>query len=292
MIRSVRTASEEHLRSQIAGLPLGALRYFPSTGSTNTEALRWAEAGAPHLALVVANEQTAGRGRLGRRWFTPPGSALALSLLLRPQEVLRSAQNEGKGKAQENGDGEIACLALPRLAGLGALAVCAALEQGYSLQPQIKWPNDVLLGGRKVCGVLAELSWQGQSPRAAVLGIGINIAPGSMPPEAVLRFPATCVECEVGQPVDRWALLREVLSALLDWHPRLVTPEFRLAWESRLAYLGDRVQLLSEGRIEAEGRLLGLDPAGSLRLQLPCGEERSFPSGELRLRQTSGRSTS
>ena len=267
---------ESFLQSLLSGLPLGPLRYFASTGSTNEGAASWAEAGAPNLALVVADEQTAGRGRLGRRWYTPAGAALAFSLVLRPQEILHFAQNDSAGEALN--------LASPRLAGLGALAVCTALEEGYGLAPRIKWPNDVLLGGRKAGGVLPELSWQGENPRAAILGIGINIAPHAVPPPADLLFPATCVEIELGQPVDRWILLREVLSALLGWLPRLPSQDFQQAWESRLAYRDERVQVITGGNVPEQGILLGLDPAGGLRLQLSSGEERIFQAGDLRLR--------
>src|SRR3989304_5947628 len=118
---------EAVLKEVLAGLPLGSIRFYDRTGSTNDEAARWAEAGAPHLSLVVADEQTAGRGRLGRRWYTPSGSALAFSLILR-------------------GGGQDAFLpympheAIPRLTALGTLAVYDALRQGYDLDPQIKWP--------------------------------------------------------------------------------------------------------------------------------------------------------
>src|SRR5512141_2769024 len=110
------------LSAALAGLPLGGLRFFTTIGSTNDEALAWAAEGAPDQSLVVADEQTAGRGRAGRRWHTPPGAALAISLILRPTPVERT---------------------LPaRTTGLAALAItqcCTAMN----LQASIKWPNDV-----------------------------------------------------------------------------------------------------------------------------------------------------
>ena len=278
------------IRKQLSTLPLGPLRYFDSLGSTNEEAMRWAEAGAPHLALVVANEQTAGRGRMGRRWFTPPGSALAFSLILRPAEILRFAQNGGLFKSHGDKEDKSIILAVQRLSGLAALAVCSALESEYNLQPLIKWPNDVLLGGRKTCGVLPELSWQGNLLQAAILGIGINIAPESVPPPADLLFPATCLEAEIDREVDRWVVLRQVLSALLDWLPQVASPDFLHAWEALLAYRGDLVQLQNARGVEVEGRLLGLDPTGSLRLQLTSGEEATFLTGELSLRPVASQS--
>jgi BirA family biotin operon repressor/biotin-[acetyl-CoA-carboxylase] ligase len=286
------------IQEQLSALPLGPLRYFASIGSTNEEAIRWAEAGAPHLALVVADEQTAGRGRLGRRWFTPSGAAVAFSLVLHPTEILQIAQNNNirktqhdkSGRVQHGGVEEASLFAIPRLSGLAALAVCTALESNYNLRPQIKWPNDVLLGERKTCGVLPELSWQGNLLHAVILGVGINIAPESVPPPADLLFPATCLETELGRKVDRWVVLRQVLTALLDWLPQVALPDFLHAWEAHLAYRGDLIELMGAGGVEAEGRLLGLDPTGSLRLQLSSAEECTFQTGELSLRPVASQS--
>jgi BirA family biotin operon repressor/biotin-[acetyl-CoA-carboxylase] ligase len=252
------------LEQTLSSLPLGALRYFDSISSTNDEALRWAETGAPHLALVVADEQTAGRGRLGRRWYTPPGSALALSLVLRPESLPAPS--------------------ITRLTALGALAVCNALQEHLGLDSQIKWPNDVLAGGRKLAGVLVEIDWQGDQPTAAILGIGINIAPESVPAEHDLLFPATCVETELGIPVTRWELLEAILRALLGWLPHLDSAEFLAAWETRLAYQGKTVQVYTGGKVPLEGQLLGLESDGALRLRLPSGEIKSIQAGELHMR--------
>ncbi|PIZ25632.1 MAG: biotin--[acetyl-CoA-carboxylase] ligase, partial [Chloroflexi bacterium CG_4_10_14_0_8_um_filter_57_5] len=133
--------NERELRRTLSDLPLGGVRYYEQTGSTNDVALAWASAGAPDLALVIADEQTAGRGRLGRKWVTPPGAALAFSLVLRPRPVERDV--------------------IPLYSALGALAVVSALEEKYGLKPEIKWPNDVLVRGRKLCGILAEAVWLG-----------------------------------------------------------------------------------------------------------------------------------
>jgi BirA family biotin operon repressor/biotin-[acetyl-CoA-carboxylase] ligase len=151
---------ERTLRKTLSGIPLGGLRYFEQTGSTNDIALAWAAAGSPDLALVYAEEQTAGRGRGTRRWFTPAGAALAFSLVLRP---LAGAEQP-----------------ISLFSTLGALAVCEALEK-HALQPQIKWPNDVLLNRRKVCGILAESVWLGEQVESVVLGVGLNIKPEAIP---------------------------------------------------------------------------------------------------------------
>ncbi len=245
------------LQDWLAGLPLGPLRYFETIGSTNAHAAEWAEQGAPDLSLVVADEQTAGKGRAGRSWHTPPGSALAFSLVLDPRGAFAS---------------------LGRYSALGAVAVQDTLARAYGLPGAIKWPNDVLVNGSKVCGVLAETEWQGDRPRHVILGIGINVRADSLPAAQDLRFPATSVEAALGRPVERWVLLRQVLEALLEWREELHSPEFVPAWERRLAFLGQPVRL---GNVE--GRLAGLTPEGHLRLDTGNGE-RVFPMGEIGLR--------
>ena len=255
----------------LSTLPLGAVRYFDRTGSTNDEAARWAADGAPDLALVIADEQTAGRGRLGRRWSTSAGTALAFSLVLRPQALLPRRQEQTTDL-------------LPRLAGLGALAVCGGLEAAYALQPEIKWPNDVLLRRKKMAGVLVETHWQAEDMTALILGIGVNVASASVPPEGELAFPATCVERVLGGPVERWDLLRAILESLLAWRARLAEPEFLAAWEARLAFRGEVVQVNSGAGETVQGEALGLTSGGGLRLRLADGGERRFQIGELRLR--------
>ena len=150
------------LETRLADLPLGGIRYFERIGSTNDEAAAWLKQGCPDLALVVADAQSAGRGRAGRKWFTPPGAGLAFSLVLRAGDATRQLLAQGN---------------TARLNGLGALAVCQALQEQHSLPAQIKWPNDVIVNGRKLAGVLAEAHWLGSELSAVVLGIGINLAP-------------------------------------------------------------------------------------------------------------------
>jgi BirA family biotin operon repressor/biotin-[acetyl-CoA-carboxylase] ligase len=272
------------LAASLSGLSLGGVRYYERLGSTNDEAAAWAQAGAPDMALVVAGEQTAGRGRAGRKWFSPPSSGLAFSLVLRLSE-------------SERGD-----TVLPRLAALGALAVASALESSYGLPARVKWPNDVLVAQRKLAGVLAEAHWTGAELAAMILGIGINVAPDALDAasrqDAPLRFPATSVESVLGRPVDPWDLLGAVLEMLFEWRARLPYPEFLLAWEEKLAFRGEWVQIaLGECQGNAdpasrpggvaplfqEGQILGLAPDGCLRLRTRAGDIVSVRAGEVRL---------
>jgi BirA family biotin operon repressor/biotin-[acetyl-CoA-carboxylase] ligase len=161
----------------MTGLSLGDLRFYPQAGSSNDLALVWASEGARDLSLVFADEQTGGRGRLGRRWFTPAGSALAFSLIFRPSEHEREH--------------------VGLFAGLGALALVDALK-ARGLLAEIKWPNDVLIGGKKTAGILVETVWTGAEVDSVVLGMGVNVFAASVPPAEALNFPATCVATELG----------------------------------------------------------------------------------------------
>ncbi len=251
------------LASALAGLPLAGVHYFTSTGSTNAEAALAAANGAADLSLFTADEQTAGRGRLSRRWVTNPGSALAFSLLLRPSPEESTA------------------------AGLfspwGAVALCEALEI-LGLHPEIKWPNDVLLDRRKVCGILPESSFQDGLLEYVVIGMGVNVSPGSVPPPETLKFPAACVEEILGRPVDRWQLLANILRAMLAWRGRLQTAQFRQEWGRRLAFRGEWVTIgngLDAGR---PARILDLTTEGGLLLEDPSGHLFNVQAGEVSLR--------
>ncbi|MCI0521756.1 MAG: biotin--[acetyl-CoA-carboxylase] ligase [Chloroflexi bacterium] len=255
---------QRELELLLAGLPIRAARYFPTLGSTNDVAARWAAAGAPDLALVAADEQTAGRGRLQRRWLTPPGAALAFSVILRPG-------------GQED---------ILRYTALGALAVCEAVNQALpAVTPAlIKWPNDVLANRRKLAGVLAEAHWRGEVLQAVILGVGVNVARAAVPAEAEVSFPATCVEDALEAPVDRWGLLHAILEQIIAWRARLAETAFLQAWSARLAFRGEWVQAIWDDQPPLAGQVLGLDDAGRLRLRARSGEIHTLQGGELRLR--------
>ncbi len=255
----------DELKHALAGLPLGEMRYYDTLDSTNLEAARWAEEKAGDLSLVIADEQTAGRGRDGRQWFTPPGAALACSLILR----FSHADDPPR--------------LLSRLTALGGLAVCDALIQDYALPAELKWPNDVLIRRRKTAGLLSEAHWQGDQLTAVILGIGVNVHPPAVPPLQKLLYPATCVSEEAGCSLDRLKLLHFILLRLLNRKKELESAQFLLDWENYLAFKGEWVQILEKNRT-LEGRLLGLNPDGSLRLAPRSGQVISIYAGDLRLR--------
>jgi BirA family biotin operon repressor/biotin-[acetyl-CoA-carboxylase] ligase len=275
----------DQIAAALQNLEIGPVRYYEQIDSTNAEAVRWVETGCPDLALVIANEQTAGRGRAGRRWITPLGAALAFSLVLLPNRQHRELSWSYSPES------------LPRITALGALAVCGALQSRHNLPVQIKWPNDVLYSGRKLCGVLAEAHWQGNKLAAIILGIGINIKSDSVPAPDGLRFPASCVEwaleecCQVTTPINRLELLQAVLAELLNWRSRVASPEFIQAWESQLAFRDQWVRISESGsrsgavsHSDVEGQILGLEADGQLRLRNRSGQIVTLHSGELRLR--------
>jgi BirA family biotin operon repressor/biotin-[acetyl-CoA-carboxylase] ligase len=271
----------------LSSLPLGGWRWFHSLPSTNTEALLWVEQGAPDLALVAADEQTAGRGRMGRSWFTPPGAALAFSLVLRGGA---SRPSERLPKSSETSEvwSEAPTTAFTRLTGLGALAVCQALQELCGLPAQIKWPNDVLLDGRKTAGILVEAAWQGDSLLAAAVGIGVNVTAASVPPDDQVIFPAACVESALGRPQDRWELLDAILRKILYWRPHLASSAFLHAWEENLAFRGLWVTVVptsaGPGAEPPPQHLLvlGLEEDGALLVQAETGDRQVLHTGEVR----------
>jgi BirA family biotin operon repressor/biotin-[acetyl-CoA-carboxylase] ligase len=255
---------EQSVRAALAGLPIPEIRYYETTGSTNDVALAWVEAGAPDQSLVIADAQTRGRGRMDRRWVTQPASALAFSLVLRPTKT------------------EMRTLRL--FSPLGGLAVSRALEQKFGLKPEIKWPNDVLLDRRKVCGILVEASWIGSEMQGLVAGIGVNVAPGSVPPANEVLFPAGCVEEAAGRAIEREELLKEILQALVYWRHKLGSKAFMDAWEERLAFRNEWVLIEQPGQKVISGQVMGVEADGNLRLRTPDGGETSIAIGDVHLR--------
>jgi BirA family biotin operon repressor/biotin-[acetyl-CoA-carboxylase] ligase len=240
----------ESLKSLLPVRGLGAsLHYFETIGSTNDAAKELARADAVHGTLVVANEQTAGRGRGDKRWLTPRGSALALSLVMRPQPAL------------EERVGIIGCMA--------ALAVQEAVSLAGA-QGEIKWPNDVLLNGRKVAGILVEAAWQGSNLASLVIGIGVNVKPGSVPTEEQLDYPAICVETVLAKSVERMLLVRGILDSLGRWWNCIESEELVQRINDLLAFRDQAVEIVGE-KAPLRGILKQVNADGQLRLVTESG---------------------
>ena len=256
--------SSERLENALQGLPIPRIIFFEVTDSTNEQGLKLAAQGAAEFTLLIAELQTAGRGRLGRKWVTAPGTSLAFSLIFQPRRE------------------EMARLGLYSL--LGGLAVCRAIQKTAGIQAQVKWPNDVLLEGMKTAGILAEMSWQGDKMNGLVLGIGINLLPGSVPPPGEVLFPATFLQAHTSIAVERLAFLRAVLEQLIQLRPQILEDQFLEDYSKRMAFVGRQVNLSSGQGEQVSGVVLGVKADGQLRLRLANGQEVGFPIGELRLR--------
>jgi BirA family transcriptional regulator, biotin operon repressor / biotin---[acetyl-CoA-carboxylase] ligase len=232
----------------------GPTVHYRLTDSTNDRARELAAAGAPSGTVVVAAQQTAGRGRTGRKWTAPADSALLVSAILRPLEPHHS----------------LLPLAIP-------LAVCEAAETLAPVNCRVKWPNDVWLEGRKVAGVLIEARF----PDWAVIGVGLNLAipDGAFP--ADLRWPATSLGHGVspGQALDA---LREALGRWTTAGP----DEVVAAFDERDALRGRRVawEGVDGSGSQGEGVADGIDDRGNLVVVTDAGEAQALGSGEVTLR--------
>lgn len=252
------------LTRAIEETPVSKFKYFDAIGSTNDEAIHWADTGAPDFSLVVAEEQTKGRGRFERRWVTVHGSALAFSLILHPLP------------------NEIKNLAL--FAPLCGLALRETIETQLHLYAEIKWPNDVLLARRKTAGILVEAAWSGEAVTGIVLGIGVNVTHSSIPPADTQLFSATCLEDQYGHPLDRLKLLVGILNSIGAWRGKIGTREFLDTWQQHLAFKNEYVRIEDSQKTSIIGRVKGIDSRGQLVLILDDGTEQDFTVGDVHLR--------
>lgn len=245
------------LQARIVSLRLGhPLLYFPAIGSTNTYAVELARDGASEGTLVTTDDQTAGRGRIGRSWKSLPGQQLALSLVLRPTfppQFLIMAS---------------------------AVAVAETVEEIVSPPVEIKWPNDVLVAGRKVCGILIE-----SSGGFVALGVGLNVN-GSLSGDSELAARAITLAEAAGRSVSREKVAAALLTRLdtLYFHLQQggaeAQAEMREIWRARLATLG-RTVTLRQGEQEVTGFAQDVNADGALLLRLPSGGLRTVTWGDV-----------
>ncbi len=244
------------------------LVFFKETDSTNIQLRRLAEAGVPEGTLAVACQQTAGKGRRGRSWVSSDGDGIWMSLLLRP------------GFAPERAS---------MLTLVAALAVEQAIKQVTGFSCQIKWPNDLVADGKKICGILTEMSTEGQDIRYVVIGIGINTGMKEFPRE--IRETATSLELCLGRPVRRSELVNGVMCAWEEFYGQFLKncdlSILRDAYDCRLVNRNRSVKVLLPGN-EYTGMARGIDDVGQLLVEMEDGQVRTVMSGEVSVRGVYG----
>jgi BirA family biotin operon repressor/biotin-[acetyl-CoA-carboxylase] ligase len=232
--------------------------YFPTIGSTNDVALALAAQGDRDGAIVIADEQTAGRGRRGRAWFSPPGSGVYVSVVLAP--------------GRTRSDPARATTLLTVTVGV---ALAEAIEAMTALRVDIKWPNDLVVARRKLAGILAESAGSAAPAATLVIGYGINVSATAYPP--ALRDRATSLETELGRPIDRAALCAETLVSLSRRYADLLDGRFDAildAWRDRApSSRGARVTWQGASGTQA-GITAGIDDRGALLVRVGDRIER------------------
>lgn len=238
-------------------LPQQPIRYHDCLDTTNAAALDWLREGGPNGALVVADEQLRGRGRQGRTWHTFPNTAIALSMVLHPPAS-----------------------ALNRMTLLGAVAVTDVLNIYNTPQSGIKWPNDVLVQGRKICGILPESVWEGDRLKGVVLGIGVNIRVDFA--GTVLEGQAISLEDVLQQPISRVDFVQHLVQRLNHWSGQINSPTLFETWRGRLLNIGKSITTISaNGPIT--GIAEGVDADGALLLRTADGHLQRIIAGDIEL---------
>jgi len=251
----------QSLRSNIVGTRVICVS---ETVSTNSMAFKMAEEGADEGTVVIADCQTGGKGRLGRVWTSPPGVNLYCSVILRPPIQPMSAS---------------------QLTFLSVVAVARTIERLTSLQPRIKWPNDILIAGKKVAGLLNEMSAETDKVNFVVLGIGINLNMTADQFPDDLRHPATSLFLESGEKVRRvdfCRVLLQELDAIYCLFLREGYAPVRKEWLQRSRLTGVHVTVTDNGHVR-RGRVKGIDDYGALLLELDDGSVEQILAGDVRL---------
>ncbi|MEP7286319.1 MAG: biotin--[acetyl-CoA-carboxylase] ligase [Chloroflexota bacterium] len=249
--------TDARLRDALGARPF---RFEPQLGSTNDVARQWAIDGAPSGSVVLTEAQNTGRGRFGRIWSAPLGTALLMSMILRPRVTPDR---------------------LPRLTMVGAVAVAEILEPLAPGKVSLKWPNDVMLTNRKVAGVLPEAIWQGNTLSAVILGIGLNVRVDFT--DTPLADKAISLETVTDTLIDRAVLLNTLLHRIDYWSMRVDESVLLETWRAMLGTLGQRVTVYAAGA-GITGQVAGVDDNGALILQDDDGILHHLLAGEVTLR--------
>ena len=234
---------------------------FETLDSTNTEAVKQAKQGANEGLCIVAEQQTAGRGRHGRNWISPKGAGIYFSIVLHPRIENRF---------------------LPLITLMSAVAVHETLSENYNLNPDIKWANDVLIGDKKICGILAEMT-ETTKGSAIVVGIGINLKSLNFPAE--ISEIATSIEQETGENPNAESLLENLTKQLSKFykilHEENGAEKIRREWTRRSSYAsGKNVRVILENEI-IFGETCGIEENGALHIRNENGEDKIIQAGDV-----------
>lgn len=253
-------AIQADLHSKVVG---SRVLCFEETDSTNLQACRLGDEGAANGLVVIADRQSAGKGRMGRQWESPGGVNLYASILLRPPVLPFEA---------------------PKLTFLSAVAVCRAIVKSTGLRPTVKWPNDILLEGGKVAGLLNEMSSETDRVHYVVLGVGVNLNMRAEQFPDDLRYPATSLGIVSGQPVSRLAFTRSLLQevdALYQLYLEEGSSPIFTAWNELCELTGKAVHV-DCNNVQIEGTMVGLAEDGALLVRTATGKLESVYAGDVR----------
>ena len=239
------------------------IHYARATSSTMDDARRLAGSGCPHGMVAVADEQTAGRGTKGRAWVSPPGESIHATLIARP-------------------DAE----RMKRLSIIAAVAAARAIESATPLRAELKWPNDVELGGRKAGGILIEGEWSDDGPLWALVGIGINVNFDPAPHAALIDRPATSLMVELGRRQSREDVLAALLNEFEEAYEHWSGAGVFQAWRERLTTLGRQVEIHGPAGPVTSGIAEDVEPDGALLIRRADGGLDRIIAGEVTLRAT------
>ncbi len=265
LVESGDVMTVPELKSCITGNLIGRdIICFEKTDSTNARAKHLAEEGAGEGTLVVAESQNAGKGRRGRRWTSPPGTGIWMSLILRPDIPPSKAS---------------------MLTLVAALGVSEGIEKAAGIRAEIKWPNDLVINGKKICGILTEMSTELDSIQYVVVGIGINVNMEQFPEE--LSSTATSLCLESGQRLSRGQILGAVARSFEHYYSEFLGKKdlafLQKPYEERLANLGRPVTVMDPAD-SYSGICRGIDREGELLVEREDGRLCRVLSGEVSVR--------
>lgn len=265
LIESPDVLSKAEIESLISSRWAGReVFYYDEADSTNIRAKSAGETGGSHGALFVADEQTAGKGRRGRAWESPSGSSIYMTILLRPK---------------------ISPVKAPMLTLVMALSVADGIRQVTGLDTLIKWPNDIVLNQKKVCGILTEMSTEIDYINYVVIGVGINVNQESFPD--IIRDTATSLKAETGRSFRRSEIIAAVMERFEKYYETFLKTEdlsgIQETYNNILANRDKDVRVLEPGN-EYDAHAIGINEKGELIIKTPDGTKKNIFAGEVSVR--------